>query len=212
VAVSPPGSLPRLAWLSSALSGPLHLAHARENVTEQDATPRRGTLGLSLRCPAGRCTATSPEDCCGVQFVTITVFFLSQSKPSRVGRICSMQGQRQVTVSDVGCPTLRQLAGAVQTIGGPDAPHTSRKQAGCTRSRLKGHSTQRRLWIGASYVAGAGDHGRPRPAKTRSRNGASVIGRYRRASPIAGSADGVRCQWPKKRRSSGARSHVSPVR
>ena len=61
----------------------------------------------------------------GVQFVTITVFFLSQSKPSRVGRIYSMQGQRQVTVSDVGCPTLRQLAGAVQTIGGPDALHTA---------------------------------------------------------------------------------------
>src|SRR2546421_3665992 len=60
-----------------------------------------------------------------VQLVTITVFFLSQSKPSRVGRIYSMQGQRQVTVSDVGCPTLRQLAGAVQTIGGPDALHTA---------------------------------------------------------------------------------------
>ena len=92
-------------------------------------------------------------------------------------------------------------------------PSTATASSGaCTRSRLKGHSTQRLQWIGASYVAGAGDHGRPRPAKTRSRNEASVIGRYRRASPIAGSADGVRCQWPKKRRSSGERSHVSPAR
>ena len=136
MAVSPPGSLPRLAWRSSALSGPLHLAHARENVTQPDATPRREKLGLSLRCPAGRCAATSPEDCCRVQFVTITVFFLSQSKPSRAGRICSMQGPRQLTVSDVGCPTLRQLAGAIQAIAGhrwPRCPSHSRCRTAATR-------------------------------------------------------------------------------